>query len=206
MLKYPTDCEGHSQGAHHILYHLYWVEPFVNVMQSWVILGDIEMEGENVDLLIGILVRSNTTYHRPLFSRSRLDTDCVERITDICKAVKQQPASLFRLLRDISVWKAQFSIPTDDVPLILEAVEQNRALLQDEHSALLLRPLALAIDRLGQKMLQNRYGGDLERARKVARHAKRIATLLHAWCAPEMITSHSHLRMFSCSQANKPYS
>ncbi len=203
VLEHPTNCKGHSQGAHHILYHLYHVgHHHVNVIGDLVLLGDVEIREAWANVVLGLLVCSDTEHFSPLFSFHGLNADCIERISDICKAAKQQPASILLLLRDLSARAAEYYSHPNEPVFILESVEQARALPEDEDSTLSLRPLAQAVDLLGQKMLEDKYWDDLGRKKKVVGHAKRIAGLLHARSASKVIISHSHIRMLSCARAS----
>ena len=201
MLKYPTECSDHSQGAHHILYHFYWVDQRADVIGNLVVLGDMEMRGRRINVIAGLLVCSDMEHLWHSEPIDGLNVDCVNRISDLCRVVKQQPASMFLLLNDIAVKTGRWTCYPSGVGLILEAVEQAMALPEDNDSLLLLRPLARAIDVLQQSMPTYKEGEALERE-SVARHAQRIAGLLNNRSVSRVITSRSHIQILSCARGS----
>jgi hypothetical protein len=171
----------------------------------------VDLLDTGINLILALLVLPESQGPSSLVLPKCFNGDCVERVWDICKAVKQEPAAIYALLIDITVREIEREIdriPSPDcVAVILQSIEQAMALPDDSTAATYLLPLAHAIRRLKVKMckinvdnLPEMLPTWIER-RAVAKRAERICRILESSATSRIIQSSSQLQILCCAQS-----
>jgi hypothetical protein len=127
-----------------------------------------------------------------------VNLECAGRILEIFRAVKGQSTAFLCLITDIVTARHPGFRPID-LAIILEAVKQEMALLEEETATFFLRPIAWGLQALRREMwfYKNANPNDRE---IVAMEAQKIYELLQTKSATRLISSTSHLKLLACAR------
>jgi hypothetical protein len=156
--------------------------------------------GKNLSPILAILALSDDESLSDLTFEWDVNMDCAERIWELCKAVKRVTVDFLALLMDILNEQAQYS-SWPAAPIVLKAVKLAVALPQEESATTLWYPLLEDLRKLRGRMFGDVMVNAKDR-RLITTYVDTIIGLVGERYSVRGISSISHLRILSCSQAS----
>lgn len=204
IFQHPVSCPDHSDGPHHILFHLFEAfPPSVRLPEGTITLGGVDLAIEVLNPILALLTLP--AGRSPLLSifHASFNQECVDRVKTIGDDIKQEPVRILALLADIVFAHVdKVSLPKE-AACVLDLVRRVSPIFLDEAPTPTLHRMDRALKKLILEMLQKRRG-TIEDREIMVDEMKRLCSLLQRKASERCISSSCHLRIVSCARASTP--
>lgn len=195
-------CYGHSDGPHHILFHLFEAfPPSIQFPDGTLLLEKVSLTREAFNPILVLLSLSSGRNPSSLAAEASFNPECIQVVRRIIQAIKQEPAYLVALLTDIILVHGDRICRPKQAAFIVESTRQLLPLEEVEGSTSMLHRLALALRGLTAEMVQKKRGTDEDRD-IVAAEAERLCGALETESSKRVVSSPSQLALLSCARAS----
>lgn len=202
IFQHPVSCPDHSDGPHHILFHLFEAfPPSIRLPEGTMALGGVDLAKETLNPILALLALASGWTPLLVIFEASFNQECVGRVKKIGDTIKRDPVHIFALLTDIISAHVDIVSRPQQAACVLELVKRVPPVLLDDAPVIAMHQMDRALRKLVLEMFHKRKGTSKDREMVVA-EAKRLCSLLQGKASERLISSSSHLKLLSCARAS----